>query len=725
MPKIHAAEKDAAYEARKKSAAAIQAEMSKSGREIGELRPPKDPARRLKAQFNFQFFCETYFSETFNLEWSIDHLRVIEKIEQAVLWGGLFAMAMPRGSGKTSLCEIACLWAMLNGHHNFVCLIGASEAHAGEMLLSIQTEIESNELLDEDFNEVTRPIEALEGIANRANGQLYNGARTFITWTDSESVLPTVTLPDTPEWKQWRNNDGSSKASGAIIKVAGITGRIRGMKFKRRDGSSARPSLVILDDPQTDESSKSLSQCKTRERTLAGAVLGLAGPGKKISGIMPCTVIRPGDMADSILDRQKHPEWGGERTKLVYQFPGHGLDDTAREVTEKLWEQYAQIRADCLRDSRGIDDATKFYIENRELMDAGSKVAWPARKNPDEASALQNAMNLKFQNNEAFFAEYQNEPIPENEPDDQMLTPDEIARKLNGMARGSIPIGCTRLTSFIDIQGKLLFYTVVAWEENFTGYVIDYGAYPDQLRNHFSLRDAERTLQIEFKGSSQEATIYAGLEKLTEQLLKRSWNRDDGAEMKMDRCLIDANWGESTDVVYQFCKQSEFSPILIPSHGRYVGASSIPYSEYKRKPGDRVGHNWRIPTVQGKRAIRHVLFDTNFWKSFLHARLAVGMGGRGCLSLFGRNPHAHELISHHLTAEIRIKTEGRGRTVHEWKLPPHSPDNHWLDCLVGCAVAASMHGCVLSESSGPAAPRSGVRKMKLSELQRLKQSRGA
>ena len=60
-----------------------------------------------------------------------------------------------------------------------------------------------------------------------------------------------------------------------------------------------------------------LSQCATRERIIAGAVLGLAGPGKKIAGIMPCTVIHPGDLADRILDREKHPEWNGERTKLV------------------------------------------------------------------------------------------------------------------------------------------------------------------------------------------------------------------------------------------------------------------------------------------------------------------------------------------------------------------------------------------------------------------------
>jgi len=42
-----------------------------------------------------------------------------------------------------------------------------------------------------------------------------------------------------------------------------------------------------------------------------------------------------------------------------------------------------------------------------------------------------------------------------------------------------------------------------------------------------------------------------------------------------------------------------------------------------------------------------------------------------------------------------VKTEARGRAVDEWKAKPGNPDNHWLDCLVGCAVAASMQGAVL------------------------------
>ena len=112
--------------------------------------------------------------------------------------------------------------------------------------------------------------------------------------------------------------------------------------------------------------------------------------------------------------------------------------------------------------------------------------------------------------------------------------------------------------------------------------------------------------------------------------------------------------------------------------------------------------------------MRHVVFDTNYWKSFVHARLAVPMGDPGCLSLFGRKPESHRLLAEHLTSEYRVKTEGRGRKVDEWKLRIDGLDNHWLDGLVGCAVAASMQGAVLfgTESKPVARPR-----VRLSELQ--------
>jgi len=127
-----------------------------------------------------------------------------------------------------------------------------------------------------------------------------------------------------------------------------------------------------------------------------------------------------------------------------------------------------------------------------------------------------------------------------------------------------------------------------------------------------------------------------------------------------------------------------------------------------------------MPNVAGKRAIRHVLFDTNFWKSFVHARLAVAMGDRGCLSLFGDAPEQHRLFAEHLTSEYRVKTEGRGRTVDEWKLRPERGDNHWFDGLVGCAVAASMQGIVLSGTESSPAPQR--QRVSFAELQKRRRA---
>lgn len=661
------------YEDRRNAERDRQAEQSLAGRDIGQLPEVVNPDRKAACERNFQLFCESYFPETYSLAWSPDHLKVIEKIETAVLRGGLFALALPRGSGKTTITESAALWSMLYGHREFVVLIGATESAALELLDSLKTELEVNERLAEDFPEVCYPVAQLEGIANRCAGQLYKGERTRITWTSNEIVLPTVE---------------GSRASGIIVRVAGITGRIRGMKFKRSDGRNVRPSLVVIDDPQTSESAGSLEQTRKRVRVLAGDILGLAGPGQKISGIMPCTIIRPGDMADIILNRNTHPDWNGEKTRMVYRFPSN----------MKLWEEYAEIRAEALRTEGNFQKATEFYLANREAMDAGAEVSWEARFNHDEVSALQHAMNLKFQDEAAFMSEYQNDPLPDDTADDSLLSVDEICAKINGLARRRVPLKCDRLTMFVDVQKALLFYVVIAWAEDFTGAVIDYGSWPDQHRHEYSLADANPSIQTLFPKAGFEGALYAALSALTDECLGREWEREDGAVLKIERALVDANWGQSTDVVYQFCRQSSHAGVILPSHGRYVGASSKPMTEYRKQQGDRLGFNWMIPNVAGKRAIRHVIYDTNYWKSFIHARLAVPVGDKGALTLYGRIPGAHQLFAEHLTAEYRVKTQGRGRTVDEWKLKPQSHDNHFLDCVAGCAVCGSMLGASLPET---------------------------
>jgi phage terminase large subunit GpA-like protein len=248
----------------------------------------------------------------------------------------------------------------------------------------------------------------------------------------------------------------------------------------------------------------------------------------------------------------------------------------------------------------------------------------------------------------------------------------------------------------------------MAWEDDFTGYLVDYGTYPDQHRAYFLLREVRRTLADAAKaaggaGVGMEGAIYAGLETLSAALAAREFLRDDGTPMRIDRIMIDANWGQTTSLVKQFCRMSPQAALLLPSHGHYYGARHKPLSQYEKKRGERLDRDymWHIPQAQ-PRQVRHIVWDTNWWKSFAHARLGVAMGDRGCVSLFAS--HDHRLLADHLTAETPTQTEGHGRKLDEWEQRPGT-DNHWFDCLVGAMVGAAEQGCKLSELSHGGAGR--------------------
>lgn len=666
-----------AYEKKKLREAARQRKLSKAAREIGPIPPVAHPERKARALAAFQAFCESYFPKRFLLAWSDDHRTVLDDFQRCIVDGGLQATAMPRGSGKTSLAEVAVLWAILRGHHELVGLIGATSAAARELLDSLKVELESNELLAADFPEVCHAIRMLEGINQRR--LLLDGERVVVKFTKDSILLPS--LPENP-------------AASAVIKVAGLTGRVRGMKFTRPDGRIVRPKLVIIDDPQTDKSAKSEHQNNRREELVSGAVLGLVGPGETMSAIMPCTVIAEGDMADRFLDRQKHPEWNGRRTQLLHALPTH-LD---------LWDQYAEARAAGLRQGDGGKAGNAFYKTHRERMDQGGQAAWPQRHKADELSALQYGMNLLLENRRAFFAEYQNDPKAAEEKDPDELTVALVLTKLNGLDRGLLPAETEVATAFVDLHKSALYWFAAGWWQSFGGGTLDYGTWPDQKRDYFTLADCRKTIELTYPHGDFQSALYSALTDLVGWLAKREWPRFGGGVGRIQRILIDANWNESTDVVYQFCRQSEHSALLLPWHGRGITASQAPMKDWKPKPGERIGTSWVISSGGGARGIRHVTADVNFWKTLVNSRLAIPLGGRGAFALFGQKAHEHRLIAEHFTSETRVRTEGRGRKVDEWRTRPDRPDNHWFDGLVGAAVAASIEGVAMPEWA-PAAPQ--------------------
>jgi hypothetical protein len=187
--------------------------------------------------------------------------------------------------------------------------------------------------------------------------------------------------------------------------------------------------------------------------------------------MMTCTVIQEGDLASIYLDHNQSSQWRGLKFKMVEQMPER-MD---------LWEQYRGLRKE------DAVKATMFYKRNRAQMREGAIVAWEANYTGKDNSldALQHAMNVWSDNEITFASEYQNEPM---KPDQgAMLVPAKVIRmRLNGLDHQTLPLDAQTLTGFIDVHDDLLYYSVVAWSDEFTGYVVDYGTYPKQVRRVFS-----------------------------------------------------------------------------------------------------------------------------------------------------------------------------------------------------------------------------------------------
>jgi hypothetical protein len=89
-------------------------------------------------------------------------------------------------------------------------------------------------------------------------------------------------------------------------------------------------------------------------------------------------------------------------------------------------------------------------------------------------------------------------------------------------------------------------------------------------------------------------------------------------------------------VVYLFCRQSPHAAVLMPSHGKYVGATSRPLNDCSGSSGERRAQLAHPPRQQALDA--HLLFDANAWKTFMFSRLRWAWAAAGAGRCGGRSP---------------------------------------------------------------------------------------
>jgi hypothetical protein len=712
--------------------------------------------RRLACKESLKLFAETYLPTVFYLGWSQDQQTCVRKCETVIRDGGMFSLAMPRGGGKTAICRAALLWASCYAYRTFMYFIGATEDKGNQSLEFIKTYWYRNRLLYQDFPEIGHAVVKVENNFHKARGQLYNGEPTHIEWGTGQVRFPCLTLPkEVAEW--YKEHDGDSvtwiadlglwipKQAGLLITTNGIEGSIRGDALIHPVTlAQPRPDLVLLDDIQKDHKADSPVQCEKMIRIVDGAVQGLAGPGKTIAALMPCTVIREGDVADTYLSTQLKPEWQGERCSMVVSWP-EGI--TNKEITDsteagKLWNQYADLYRQSMRQFGDLRLARDLYAANREVMDFNFVCSWPDRYTKEgrhhELSAMQHAMNLRIKLGASFLSEYQNIGRKLEIEGEIMITQAQLETKQSGYPEFHVPAETQYIVAHLDVQMEIMFHSVFACDQDFNGVFTTYGVWPEPAIRYFT-KDQTRSwsmMSSEFfkvypkyrdkaihtnEGHLRaplDAKIYFGLQQAIGRLRQMTFIRQDEHKtpMKIGKISVDTRWGETSEVVKRYIKESGDKD-LVPYYGQALPPTRRQFEEYEFRKGWLFEHQLHPNVEEPKWCIKpnpdgmfYMMADVDRLKDFLFARLSSPLGSQGCVSLYAAPPERHELFASHIAnSEYPEIVSARGMNKNNWvKREGIAFDNDWLDCGAGCMAVASLSGASIKTA---APPRIVIRKL--------------
>lgn len=654
-----------AYERNKERSRRASRERSLAGRELGPLPAIGSLTRRVAARNSLLVFARTYFAKKVKKPFGPIHYALLERLQTTIVEGGKAAVAMPRGTGKTTLSLIAAVWALLNGYRRYIVIVAANTKEARRILKALATMIATNPELLRDYPEVCFPLAKLGGSALLARGQTFYGEPTGVRIAADSFRLPTVR---------------GSAASGAVVAAYGINAAIRGLQEEGPDGETMRPDFLFLDDLQTDAVAINPKRVEALDEKVASTLQGLAENGGELAMVQTITVRAPGDYAELILDREIYPLWNGERFAAVDPMP---------ERTD-LWREYRALLFE------NPDAATAFYRANLDEMRRGAVVGWPdAYQGRKLVDALEYYMRLWCENERAFWSEQQNRP-QERFSGAVKLPAKEIARKLNGYERGVVPNATAKVAAFVDVHGDVLYWSVVAFRDDFAAFVVDYGTFPEQRRAYFAKDDGGlEDLKSLFPGATVDGRVRLGLEMLFSELLGRTFRREEGGEslVGIDRIGVDRGW--KSEVVENAIRSTN-PRFIIPTKGAAVGAKQAPMRTWPRRDGRVFG--WHLLNEKTKgAAFRSILVDSNYWKTKVHEAASLEAGEPGSLSLWGTSRATHRMFSEHLAAEIAKPVECVGNRVVEWEPSPTRPDNHFFDCVVGCLVIASTLGLLTND----------------------------
>ena len=258
------------------------------------------------------------------------------------------------------------------------------------------------------------------------------------------------------------------------------------------------------------------------------------------------------------------------------------------------------------------------------------------------------------------------------------LDPEQVKRRVTDNRRGFVPKGCAIVTVGFDTGLYKCHWTAIAWRANGSGHVIDYGKF-----------------EPETKRLGEKAALTATLNAFRKMILE-GWPTADGEIVIPRVAYIDSGYYEHTKTVYVFCRKcsgERTACTFLPSKGYGEGqqrATVYTAPTKKNKTIRFIGDNYHVSWLPADRLpLVHV--NADYWKAFVHQRLAQSENEVGAMSLYAAAPSEHQDFVRQITAEEQVEkfVEGKGERIVWERTYRH---NHYLDSTYNASAAGHHAG---------------------------------
>ena len=606
--------------------------------------------RRKKYESDPVAWLKYYLPQAYTQKFQQPHLAIIDGALNAQASRGRFVVAAERGIGKSTVLWGLVLYFILTGKEQFPVCIGWAQNSAGRALRFWRAALAFNDRLAADYPEYCQP---------------------FVWAKGSGFKVATAIWEDTGEPVGAQLNFGENMIvfpdNKGCIGCESINGNPRGLNHPTLDGSIIRPTLVLLDDPQSRGVAKSAPQTESVIQVIDGDVAGLGQASKKLPILMSGNCIVPYDVMHHYLE---HDEWQAIRIPRILAWPGD-FDDPGSK-TRIRWDEWNRIRIEGLQSRDGGKACRAYYKEHRTSMVEGMKVsnALGFDKRKSQPDALYAAMESYYvMGHHAFHAERQQNPVSMIQSSYELRVETILSRQ-SGYARLHAPEG-TIVVMGVDINYVGFNWACVAADPNSqTRYVLAHGQWParGEMIPRGCTDDQARLL------------IRKYMAQFTSEVINPMTIQSGKTTSKVGTVAWDASSGKWQDSIAYAIK-------AISTHAQMFALKAFGSKTYRPRIGDlRQGNGWHVSMFP--RIGRVLVINSDYWRENMQRGFLVEPSEPGAISLYEPDIEGmHRSLASQIVSERLIEKVVTDKTeVYNFMRTPGMPNDRADALVYACAL---------------------------------------